>query len=843
MYHAKLATEFNDFGSATTYLFSKWISWTSLMCKTSQGHVNSASSTFVSYGWVVDVRFSNLPLPKLKVVIPGSTSNVPLTGSLMLKTSGSSLQNFDTSMRMQVSGTGPTSTSWFSDSCLIALTSGGAIRSAFAIATVAQIFSNIFNLSFVPLFTNLSVLSASSSVSNAFPPASGAAKIIFSGKGMGLTEVSSTVRFRATSCNVLRWQSESSIVCKMSAGSGASSSLFFSQSLVPFKISTSSTLRTGFAVPNVKNFSTRIDNPSYILVHGSNYAPFNSDVKAVSTYSSFDGAVSIELKQTRILLTSDALLQGKTIRDIEILIQIKASRLDDVVVSLETSPFVGRIFLLKSQCFGCVKSGNDTGLILIFSDKASNRLPDSDCSSGIYLPTTPFSSLFAFSGLINLQVTSGSSPVTFLSSSITITQSNVNVVADKTYPSLGILWYSDSALEFKIPPPILGTNHTFIAIVDDQNSNTRTGLSYPIPVVQQPAKPQSVLSTGSSVYSIFGSFFGQISSTLRIRMGKSSCLSSIWTSDEICFCKSSPGLSNPDPFGLTATVARQVSTFKTLIVQIFESPLLALADVSNGLLSTGNFYVIASGSGYANSHFSPKNRILKSSSASTLWFSDSSINSLVSTTWKIQLQLTVSLTKLSTHANFSFGLTQNLQTNRSNSSFPRSGSSLILVLGAGFMPNFVSLKVKIGESAASATLWTSDSCVRSQNSRIGLATVLGVTVTVPNWQFPATNSDSLLVRPPATELYGSFEFQNRSVLSLSSPSWQRYSALNVQGRDFGFFESKIFNSLSIDPDIGCDSVQFISDTSLSAACQVSPPGSEVVFRMSLLQSSFPKIQV
>lgn len=814
------------------------------MCKTSQSHVNSASSTFVSYGLVVDVRFANLPLPKLKVVIPGSTTNVPLTGSLMLKMSGSSLQNFDTSIRMQVCGTGPTSTSWFSDSCLIAMTSGGAIRSAFASVTVAQIFSNVFNLSFVPLFTNFSVLSASASVSNAFPPTSGATKILFSGNGMGVTEISSAARFRATSCNVLIWQSESSIVCKMSAGSGASSSLFFSQNLVPFKFSTSSTLRTGFAIPNVKNFSTSIENPSFILVHGSNYAPFNSDVKAVATFNSFDGAVSIEFKQTRILLTSDALLQGKTIRDIQILIQIKASRLDDVVVSLETSPFVGRIFLLKSQCFGCVKSSNDTGLMLIFSDKALNRLPDSDCSSGIYLPTTPFSSLFAFSGLIYLQVTSGASPVTFLSSSITITQSNVNIVADKTYPSFGISWYSDSALKFKIPPPILGTNHSFMAIVDDQNSNTRTGIDYPIPVVvQQSARPLSIPSTGSSVLAIFGSFFGQISSTLRIRMGKSSCLSSIWTSDEICFCKSSPGLSNPDPFGLTATVVRQVSTFKTLIVQIFESPLLVLADVTKGLLSTGNFFVFASGSGFANSHFSPKNRISKSSAASTLWFSDSSLNSLVSTKWKIQLQLTVSLTKLSTHANFSFSLTQNLQSNRLDTSIPRSGSSLLLVLGSGFMPNFVSLQVKISESAASATLWTSDSCLWSQNSRIGLATALGVTVTVPNWQFPATVSDSILVRPPATELYGSFEFQNRSVLYLSSPSWQRYSALNVQGRDFGYFQSKLFNSLSIDPDIGCDTVQFISDTSLSAACQVSPPGSEVVFRMSILQSSFLTIQV
>jgi hypothetical protein len=814
------------------------------MCKTSQSHVNSASSTFVSYGLVVDVRFANLPLPKLKVVIPGSTTNVPLTGSLMLKMSGSSLQNFDTSIRMQVCGTGPTSTSWFSDSCLIAMTSGGAIRSAFASVTVAQIFSNVFNFSFVPLFTNFSVLSASASVSNAFPPTSGATKILFSGKGMGVTEISSAARFRATSCNVLIWQSESSIVCKMSAGSGASSSLFFSQNLVPFKFSTSSTLRTGFAIPNVKNFSTSIENPSFILVHGSNYAPFNSDVKAVATFNSFDGAVSIEFKQTRILLTSDALLQGKTIRDIQILIQIKASRLDDVVVSLETSPFVGRIFLLKSQCFGCVKSSNDTGLMLIFSDKALNRLPDSDCSSGIYLPTTPFSSLFAFSGLIYLQVTSGASPVTFLSSSITITQSNVNIVADKTYPSFGISWYSDSALKFKIPPPILGTNHSFMAIVDDQNSNTRTGLDYPIPVVvQQSARPLSIPSTGSSVLAIFGSYFGQISSTLRIRMGKSSCLSSIWTSDEICFCKSSPGLSNPDPFGLTATVVRQVSTFKTLIVQIFESPLLVLADVTKGLLSTGNFFVFASGSGFANSHFSPKNRISKSSAASTLWFSDSSLNSLVSTKWKIQLQLTVSLTKLSTHANVSFSLTQNLQSNRLDTSIPRSGSSLLLVLGSGFMPNFVSLQVKISESAASATLWTSDSCLWSQNSRIGLATALGVTVTVPNWQFPATVSDSILVRPPATELYGSFEFQNRSVLYLSSPSWQRYSALNVQGRDFGYFQSKLFNSLSIDPDIGCDTVQFISDTSLSAACQVSPPGSEVVFRMSILQSSFLTIQV
>jgi hypothetical protein len=114
-------------------------------------------------------------------------------------------------------------------------------------------------------------------------------------------------------------------------------------------------------------------------------------------------------------------------------------------------------------------------------------------------------------------------------------------------------------------------------------------------------------------------------------------------------------------------------------------------------------------------------------------------------------------------------------------------------------------------------------------------------VTVPTWSSPLMASEMVLIHAPSTELYGTFAFQNRSVVS-SASSWQEYSKLNVQGQNFGFSEPTKFKALSIDPNVGCDSVQWISDTSLTAACQINPPGSEVLFRLSVLQS-FLDVQV
>jgi hypothetical protein len=817
----------NQFDSATAYLFSKWISWTSLMCKTGQGDPGSTPSTLVSYGLEVDIQVANLPLPKIEVFLKGSTSNLPSTGSRILQTLGASFQNFDTSLAMQVSGTGQQSTSWMSHSSITALSPCiFGRRSLFVLASVAGRHSALLNVS-----TNYSVVSTrTTATQNGFPPTSGAANIIFFGTGMGVYVASSAARVRLSACNILRWTSESAIVCKMAAGSGANNSLFISQNSVAFKFLTSSFVRTAFAAPSIGAFSN-IDESPYILVHGSNFVTFNSDVSDIVGFESTDVAFIIEPQQTRILLTHDALLQGKTVRDIEIRMQLKASRFDDVIVSLETSPFVGRIILLKSQCFGCVKTDSDGGLDLIFSDGALNQPPASDCLSGIFLPSTPFNSLFAYTGRIFLAVTSGASRITCLSSSIKIVQSNVNIVANKAFPSFEIKWYSDSALAFRIPA-IIGKNHSFEAIIDGQNSNTKTGLSYPFPVVQLQARRQSIPTTGSSIFMILGSFFGETSSTLRLKIGASSCLNSIWASDAAVYCKSAPGLSMPNLLGATVTVARQLSKSKMLIVE-HESSSLASAIARQRVSSTGNFFINILGSRFGISQFSSKLRISMSSPSSTLWSSDSSVNALVVTIWKLVAHLILSVASLSTQANVSFNSTQNVQITLADICFPRSGSSQIVILGSGFSTRHLSLQVRIRESSTCAALWISDSCIYSKNSRFGVSSTAGVTVTLPNWKFTAIASDNnILISEPSTEFYGTYAFQNRSISLSTSSSWQSYSVLTVQGQNFGFFESSVFNSLSIDPDISCDSVQWISDTSLSAACEVSPPPSEVVFRMS-----------
>ncbi len=822
----KRLSELNFFCSTTTFLFSKWISWTSLLCKTSQGALGSNPITFVSFGSLFDVRYADLPLPMPDVLLKHCPSNLPQTGSLILQSLGASFQTFDTSIAMQLSGTGQTFTSWISDSNLIARSSVGFGQNTVVFLSVAGRLSNNLTLSFVPF------ISASSSAKYINPPTTGTAKIILFGKGMSVFGISSTARVRLTACDYLKWTSESAIMCKMASGSGNNNALVVSQTVTVSNVLTSNNPQTAYAVPSLKFFSARNGNLEHILLQGSNFAPFNSDVIVFEG----SGMVTIESKQTRILLTSDALLQGgKIVRNIQVQIQFESSRFDDVILSLETSPFVGRILLMKSQCFGCVKAANDSGLIVLFSDGAPSQLPSSDCSSGIYLPSIPFSSLFEHTGLLFLQVTTGSAPVKFLSSSITIVQSNINIVADTTLSSVGISWYSDSALEFKIPS-IVGKSHTFQAIVDGQFSKAMTGLDYPVPVIQRQATVQSLPITGASNVMIFGSFFGQKSTTSSARIGKSSCLRSLWQSDALITCKSSSGSSIPDLLGVKSTVALQFSSPETLIVES-TSPSLAFTDTQLGLPSTGIGFIFTSGLRFGNSQYSPKNRISKSASVSTLWFSDSFVISLVASKWRVVHQLTVSVAKLLGAASFLFQSAQNITIVSADTHFPRSGSSQISIVGAGFMTTFSSVQVRVGESGTTATRWVSDSCVRSQNSRIGLSSTLGVTVTVPSWNFPAFSSDSIFIHRPSTEFYGTYAFQNRSILSPSFASWQIYSVITVQGQNFGFLEAKVFESLSMDPDIGCDSVQWFSDTSLSAACQVNPPASDVVFRMSLLKSS------
>jgi hypothetical protein len=66
--------------------------------------------------------------------------------------------------------------------------------------------------------------------------------------------------------------------------------------------------------------------------------------------------------------------------------------------------------------------------------------------------------------------------------------------------------------------------------------------------------------------------------------------------------------------------------------------------------------------------------------------------------------------------------------------------------------------------------------------------------------------------------------------------------LNVYGRNFGFFDAAKFKSLIIEPNIECYSAVWLSGTSLSSSCQVNPPGSDVVFQLSLL-GLFQEVQV
>jgi len=182
---------------------------------------------------------------------------------------------------------------------------------------------------------------------------------------------------------------------------------------------------------------------------------------------------------------------------------------------------------------------------------------------------------------------------------------------------------------------------------------------------------------------------------------------------------------------------------------------------------------------------------------------------------------------------FPYNLVQTAHALQEDTSVPKSGSDNLAISGAGFESRSSSSRVRMGESGASATLWTSDSAITFKCARIGLESRFAATVTVPAWALPIT-SNNILIRVPSTELYGAFTFQNRSVASLT-PSWQAYSVLHVQGQDFGFSEVRKFQALTIDPNVGCDSVQWYSDSSLSAACQINPPGSEVTFRLSILQ--------
>jgi hypothetical protein len=827
------------FYSETAYSSSKWISWTSLMCKTSQSALGSVSLTAVSYGVAVDVRVANLPLPTLDVILKISTSNLPATGSFTLQFTGAHFQNSDGSPISHISFTSLETTYWLSHSSVVALSSSAVGKSDLTLLSVAHKRSNSLSLSFVRMLVNGYALRTGPTSPNKFPPTTGAVKLLLSGKGMGVFGISPSARTLLTACNDSPWTSESVIACKVAAGSGSSITLAISLKSMAHIFSQSSKTGLAYALPNIKDFSSGSD-PLNIVLNGSNFASFNSDVNSFAEYKEIDGALPQQMgsQQTQILVASDALLLGKSVKDIEVRIQIASTRLDDIVLTLETSPFVGRIYLLKNHCFGCVFTGSNTYVSIVFSDKALRYPPVTDCSSVVYIPSTPFSTMFAYSGLLFLQVTFGSTHVRILSASISIVQSNVNIMAGQIYPSLQIKWFSDSLLEFKIPA-ILGRNHTFEAIVNGQRSNLVSGLSYPRPIIRPESAIQSMPPSGSIITNVYGSFFGQTSNSLNIRMGKSSCSNSLWISDYQVVCKSSQGISLSNLWGTTATIVRQMSVVKTLISDN-ESPSLFFATAVNSFSSTGNHLVLMHGKNLGVSRFSPTTRISKSSSASTAWFSDSSVISFAAK-WKENVETVVTIAMRSAQKEFSLFLEQNAEVLKGNTSIPKSGCYNLVIFGSGFASRLVSSRARMGESGASATFWSSDSSIAIKNARIGLSGHFGVTVTVPTWLLPIASSENVLTRAPSTELYGTFAFQNRSFVS-PAPFWQGYSVLTVQGQNFGFSQPDKFNALSIDPNVGCDSVHWISDTSLSTVCHVYPPGSEVLFRLSALRP-LPDVQV
>jgi hypothetical protein len=436
------------------------------------------------------------------------------------------------------------------------------------------------------------------------------------------------------------------------------------------------------------------------------------------------------------------------------------------------------------------------------------------------MPYKPLSSslnsLFMDSGLLQLHVVAGSTPLYIASATIS-TELRLLSVFVSQQPASSISWTSDSSLKFTLPPGA-GPNHKVRVQASGQSSGMLERVSYPLPQIS-PAKVSDPATTGMAWIEIVGRYFSHRSATLSVRLGATSCSSSKWISDVSVICRNAAGGGSHND--IIASVELLHSGTDSVVNSSSSAP-LSFAFTNNMLASatpwiaddtalfTGGMHILVLGANMGVLDVSVGMRIGASSSRATLWLSDTSTSNRVgqrSNGMNVPFQLSANslqgIAKLAPDpVSLSFQILSVAPKN-----IPRTGSSMLTLLGAHFALHSATMALRTGTSASQLSMWVADSNLlcKTTSSRFEIQPEIVLSIVLSSqlleFEYAASVSTS-----PLQASFTPVSFPSEQVQDLSNAF-----LISIFGQEFG--KANSIELVQLDGKI-CSPSLWVSDSSL-----------------------------
>ena len=267
-------------------------------------------------------------------------------------------------------------------------------------------------------------------------------------------------------------------------------------------------------------------------------------------------------------------------------------------------------------------------------------------------------------------------------------------------------WLSDSAVLGKAANG-LGKGRDLFVTVALAGSFVSGFTSYSVGSLSSVFSRFNFPSTGSSRLHLFGTNIGLFS--LSVRVGQSSCLSSLWVSFSSVLCKVNGGVS-PVIVGTLLSIGPTISGQDYFILS-FDFPRATALSPYNSPRS-GLALLLVVGDGFGVSNGSPQvSTRLRATPAFSLWTSDSSITSFLSAFDNVAIAISVSLVSRVSILSNHFTYDRPEISDVSPACRATSGGESMSIFGRNFGQVDPTLYARVGLLACSAVLWSSDTLI------------------------------------------------------------------------------------------------------------------------------------
>jgi hypothetical protein len=733
---------------------SKWVSETSVRCKMAAG-IQATMRLVVTHGVSVGTvsRVLSYDAPTVKVV--PATVNHATTGKVTVSVHGANFGKTRYSMAARAGGTSMQQTAWVSDTAVTAkmpMGLGGTLR--VMLTAGVQVGTLTEALSY-------DIPSLSSVTGAGDHPATGKTSTTVSGVDFGLFASTVGVRAGFTACESSGWVSDSSVVCKISAGVSRTLRLSVTAGVQvgtrTYAMSYKEPTLTSVAVTNHAT-----TGGSILTVSGANFGTVDVSVAArvggtasISTWWKSDTGVTARVATGVASTLRVAMTAGVQVGTREAAVSYDAPSL----VSLQNPgdhPATGTtVFSVTGVDFG------------VYSSSIGVRAGGSSCEASEWTSDTLVSCKVAagVSRTLRVAVTGGVLVGTLTKamsyhapvvagvnettnhaatggSSMTVSGAHFGTVDTSVKARIGgtaasaSVWVSDSAVVARVSAGVGGalrvavTAGVIVGTVSEASS-------YDAPSVVSVAGAGTVPTTGQTSITMSGADFGTYSSSVAARAGGTACESSGWVSDSSVICKVPAGSGSA--LQVSVTTAVQVGTLTKAMN--YSAPILTVIDfaepnpTSEVVLSLSNHApaggsdVTVSGANFGTVDMSIQMRIGGTAALQSVWVGEDAVWAKVSPGLGTEKAIvtTVSMLAGTLEGAISYDAPSLLSVQPAGD-VPTAGQSNITVSGSNFGVFSSSVAVRAGFTSCEASYWISDTSVICKLSS-GAGLNLGVSVT------------------------------------------------------------------------------------------------------------------